>query len=213
MSSKDCRVTRSLECLLTEDLHHPPLDVSITINTSQSENFPCNSTEIYNFKKADFPQLYELLFKIDWSFLNELTDVNNACSEFYSKLNDIFDKTVPKYVPKQPKYPPWYTNNIVRDIKKKGILWKKYKQTKNNNIYREFSDIRKKIKDELKQAHENYLLKIQDNIKNDPKKFGLTLTARDGTVLFPIILHITIFNVQIPKILLMPLLPSFKLPI
>ena len=35
-----------------------------------SENFPCNSTEIYNFKKADFPQLYELLFKTDWSFLH-----------------------------------------------------------------------------------------------------------------------------------------------
>lgn len=171
LSNANCDVNRSLECLVIEDLHHPPLDISLEISSFQPENFPYNLTEMYNFKKANYPLLYESLFQTNWSFLTELNEVNIACTAFYSKLTEIFDKFVPKSIPKQPKYPTWYTNNIVRDIKKKHNLRKQYKKTKNEDDYNAFRNMREKIKQDVKQSYENYLVNIQDNIKNDPKKF------------------------------------------
>ena len=65
LASANCGVSRSLECLLMADLHHPPLDISLRVKNFQSENFPCNSTEIYQFKEANYPPLYDCLFQTD----------------------------------------------------------------------------------------------------------------------------------------------------
>ena len=74
--------------------------------------------------------LYDCLFQTDWTFLTELSDVNLACTPRYSKLTDVFDKFIPKTIPSQPKYPPWYTNSIVTDIKKKILLGKNINKLK-----------------------------------------------------------------------------------
>ncbi|KAJ8956142.1 hypothetical protein NQ317_014055 [Molorchus minor] len=194
LSNRNCNVNRSLECLLKEDNHHPPLDIYIEIDYSRSELFPCNSTATYNFKRADYPLLYDCLSKTDWLFLTDISDVNVACAAFYSKLTQIFDQYIPKTVPKKPKYPFWYTNNIVRNIKKKAILRKKYKQTKNNDIYDEFKRLRETIKLEIKQSYDNYLLGIQENIRNNPKMLWSYINGKNKCSSIPE--NITYNNVQ-----------------
>lgn len=66
-----------------------------------------SNTKKYNFRKANFPDLYNSLSEIDWSFLFTYTDVNTACNAFYEKL--VFDHHIPIYKAKKHRYPTWYT--------------------------------------------------------------------------------------------------------
>lgn len=54
----------------------------------------------FNFKKANLYQLYDDLLSINWSFLRDLHDINEACSKFYEVLcstskRSWFDCSVP----------------------------------------------------------------------------------------------------------------------
>ena len=51
---------------------------------------------MYNFRKANFPLLYELLLTENWSILERCDNVDDARQLFYNKLYMIFDLTVSK---------------------------------------------------------------------------------------------------------------------
>lgn len=44
----------------------------------------------YNFKRASFPALYALLSEIDWSFLKDVHDVNDACNRISNTLRSVY---------------------------------------------------------------------------------------------------------------------------
>lgn len=109
-TSNCCYVTRDLDPLIKEDLHHPALNIDLQLKNFSCTSFPmCNSTKLYNFKKANFPLLYNDILNIDWSYLYRIADVNLACEHFYNMLYSLFDKHVPLFKCKRFRYPNWYT--------------------------------------------------------------------------------------------------------
>ena len=84
--------------------HHPALYTELEIISS----IPTNKTFLnktasytYNFRKADFSKLYELIGDFDWEYLKCFSDINEACDYFYNALYTIFDQCVPKKIPKR----------------------------------------------------------------------------------------------------------------
>src|SRR5699024_8142738 len=72
--SQSCDVSHDPTPLITEDAFHPALYVSLNI-TNYKNDFPCNTQDkIYNFKKANFQELYQDILTIDWSFLRIHSD-------------------------------------------------------------------------------------------------------------------------------------------
>ena len=73
LQKTNCIVEKSLEVLLRADTHHPGLAISLNcgIDVSNKE-FSANNSNSFNFRKANFPLLYQQLLNVDWSFLNEL---------------------------------------------------------------------------------------------------------------------------------------------
>lgn len=185
-SNNAVTVNKSDEILLNEDAHHPALVIGCSIAKSYNHNKVGNkNTQSYNFRKANFPLLYETILHSDWSLLNNFDDVNAACCKFYEMFYEILDSNVPKFVSynnnNNNKYPPWFNGSIIRNIKLKFGLWKRYKKTGSEIVYNQFKEIRSSTKKEIDIAHKNYLRNIEYNIKTDVKSFWDYVNTKRGT--------------------------------
>ena len=173
ISNMNCEVRRDFAPLINEDLHHPSLRVNTLITDNRHINFSGNNNNIkkFNFRRADYPNLYAELLLTDWHFLNSCTDVNLACDMFYDRLTNIFEKHVPTYINHKRKYPPWYTSEIINNIKLKNYYRKKHKQTKLVNHLEQFKRLRSLVKADIQVAYKLYLDRVESNVKNDSKYF------------------------------------------
>lgn len=158
--------------LVREDMHHPALFINIELNELRHKDFSTNTSQkTYNFRKANFPELYNSLIETDWTFLEDYSDANVACEKFYDKLYSILDNHVPLYKNKTCKYPAWFTSDIINYIKLKNKHRMKYKQFKSHYDLSEFHRLRKLIKRLTNDAYKEYLKNVQDLIISDPKTF------------------------------------------
>ena len=90
LSDKQCVIVKASDVLLNEDAHHPSLEIETNcLKLCHGKYLYNGNFKTYNFRKADFYQLYSLLLNTDWSFITSCTDVDIACFFFYSKLNNI----------------------------------------------------------------------------------------------------------------------------
>lgn len=172
LCNRDCKVERAADVLTSEDLHHPALVTFYNIQNNQTRNkIKHNSDFKFNFKKANFPLLYQTLFEADWEFLTHFNEVDAACDSFYRKLNTILTTCVPKKVIYKNTYPPWFTHDLINNIKLKHKAWQKYKNIGDDVSYNEFKRIRQKVKAATDVAHKNYHRRVEDNIRRDPSAF------------------------------------------
>lgn len=140
-----CSVTRDSEPLLPEDRYHPALNISLTVKNLSYVNFPlCTSTKVYNFKRANFPMLYNDILNIDWNFLLVVNDVNRACDLFYAKLYSVFDKHIPLLKCKKFSFPCWYSKELRDLIRTKQKLHSQWKRNSTPELYYQFSNVRRR---------------------------------------------------------------------
>lgn len=171
-----CTVERGAIPLVPEDAYHPTLAIKFDPPSLsyQNINFPTNSqNKSYNFRKANFPLLYQLISETDWGFLAAFTDVNEAVSAMYVKLYGLLDRAVPPFRPQKHKYsyPCWYTGDIIRQLKEKSRLHNKWKISKSATDFNNFKALRTSIKIKIDTAYRDFVTESEVSIVNDPKKF------------------------------------------
>lgn len=173
LSTFQCHVSKSEDILLKEDIHHPSLVVTFDLGVAKPEKkFPSDFTNTFNFRRANFPLLYQQLFNTDWSFLTLYTDVDVACASFYGYLSHIFENCVPKYKSSMKRnYPPWFNATIKKDIRRKEKLWRAYKRDQDLDMLTEFKRLRAKIKLDIKNALVNFTSNAENNINSNPNTF------------------------------------------
>lgn len=186
ITNVNCEIIRDNSPLVKEDVYHPSLIISFhKIGTTQPKFSPNTDQKAYNFKKADFVSLYNSLLGLDWSFLNELEDIEVAVHEFYEQLYKSFDENVPLYKTYKRSYPPWFDANIIKNVKKKARLFKKYKKTHNEHFLQEFRELRYLVKEQISAAYNNYIDNVQASISNDPQYFWSYVHSKNGTSRIP----------------------------
>lgn len=174
-----CEVFHDNAPFVPEDIYHPALFVSIDLNLQVNINFVSNNTnKVYNFKKADFPSLYNAILNTDWIFLEHCIDVNVAADQFYKKLYEILDSHVPIYKSYKRKYPKWYTHEIISNIRKKNKHFKNYKNTKLEHHLQEFKRLRSLIKLEINLAYDTYLTNVQASINTNSEYFWSFINSK-----------------------------------
>ncbi|CAG5018970.1 unnamed protein product [Parnassius apollo] len=168
--------------LVPVDAYHPPLEISVSTNTRlrrQSDSAGSATPEIntfvgWNFNKADFLTLYSLIAAVDWTSLYEL-DLEMSLEYFYKIMNSAIDDCVPKKkrsrVNSRYIYPEWYTVEIIRDIRFKAFLHKRYKASGSKTDYEAFAQCRTKVKKMIGLAQEKYQQRVQNQMLKDPKSF------------------------------------------
>ncbi|CAF4878055.1 unnamed protein product [Pieris macdunnoughi] len=167
------------EPLVPVDDQHPPLLVCVRprVWAVSSRDDAAKTDERllqWNFKKADFNALYSKVREVDWSDVYS-SDLNLSLNCFYYKLNSVFEECVPKNSRNlgysRYLYPKWYTKEVIKKIKQKASLHKRYKVTKSPGDYKEFSCCRAEVKKLIALALENYTKAVKSNVIEDPKSF------------------------------------------
>lgn len=160
------------------DKYHPPLDINIFIAGIGRSNLPepsnIDSRTDWNYSRADFDTLYELIVKIDWNFVLKENDVDKAVKVLYDLLYACIDLCVPKKNRKAiatRRYPIWYTREMITDIALKASLHKIWKTYGDPHAYRFFSALREDLKLRSLKAYNSFMDNIQADLKKEPRNF------------------------------------------
>lgn len=186
------------EGIVPLDSYHPPLDINIKIavrTSSISKIGPSNISDAmdWNFAKADYSRIAELLSGTNWEAVTDAKDVKTATNNFYKIIYEIFNSGVPKKLrpnKSSNRYPVWFDRNIIRDIKRKTQLHRALKRGKSDDTGRLHSNIRASLKKRVDEAYNAYMERIEKNLKHKPQQFWSHVSGLRGKGAFePGILH------------------------
>ena len=157
--------------VLTDHFNSDHFPVSFNIKLLSGRPRKSVSRKNYNFKKADFTALNELLKYIPWNcaFLEEDVDI---CTE---RVNDLLlaaaDMCIPTFTVKKKTNPPWITKEVLNKIKKKKRLWRKLKAHPSEILSRKFKELRRSVKQLVRSEYKRYLEHLSSQLKVNPKRF------------------------------------------
>ena len=127
--------------------------------------------EVFNYHKAEYDKICEELELVDWEKQLQGSDVEEMWQNIKEELIKCRREYVPKRKIKRRKFPFWMKGHIVRMIKAKNKMWKRFKERPSYENQRNYNEMRNKVTFEIRQAKSNFELKLAENIKEDPKTF------------------------------------------
>lgn len=177
-------VTKNSNPLVDEDRYHPSLNIEIV--DLYVTHLKENSQTFYNFRKGSYDEINCFLKQHDWSALLNTGSVDDALTYFYSILNESIRLFVPQYIKKSTvSYPNWYSNALIKIIREKNKVHKKWKKSNNPRDYDEFSMLRKRQQRVQKECYNNFITRSECNIKNNPKYFWTYVKSKRGGSAYP----------------------------
>ncbi len=130
---------------------------------------------VWNFKRADFLKLNDLILNEDWSILNN-GNVDDAAEMFTLTFIDLAKQCIPyREVTIRPNDKPWYNSEIRRTTKQRDKARKKAIETGGIDDWNKYKSFRNKVNNMKKYARESFYNDIEFNItdafSNDKKYF------------------------------------------
>lgn len=151
------------------DAHHPPFEINIKIKDIKFIS-PIKTTKL-NYFKADYELINYELDLIDWSMELEIRDINGQINRFYTIVNDIIQRFTPVLLPKDDKFPKWFSSKLIQLIDDKNYFHDKYKQTNTEYFNDLFKSKRREVKYELRACENKYTASIEQTMKTNTKAF------------------------------------------
>lgn len=168
-----------------EDRYHPTLEITYsspcsTLNSRQHEKIFC-------FKRTNYDALSTALCQINWNdvFALHNDNLDQMLNSFYSLLNECLLKSVPKSLVLISNGPPWNSQFLTNLKNKKNKAYKKYKKHATSFNYMKYSIARSEYNMANRYAYNNYLYKIKNNLKSDPKSFYRFVNSKRRSNEFP----------------------------
>lgn len=160
--------------LVKIDRFHPPFKLSYSYYSNP--NISSNSirvSESFNFPKGDYLGLFNHFNRFDWSDVLNEPNVNKAASKFTSVVQSGIEKFIPKRNVRKSKlkYPTWFSPETIRLLKHKERCHRKYKKSKSNRHYQEFSQYRWLSKRSISQDECQRDANIQGDFIHNRRKF------------------------------------------
>lgn len=165
--------------LIIPDRAHPPfiiemLDLSITPLIEAPSLKP-------NFRKGDYVQINSYLNDINWYEQFKNLSVDEAVKIFYKHIKECIDNHIPfKVNNTKYSYPVWYSPALIKIIREKSSAHKRWKKTRNQLEYDEFSLLRARQKRIQAQCFKKYLISMQLNMRRNPKAFWTYIKSLRG---------------------------------
>lgn len=156
---------RNSSSFVPVDVYHPPTQFLVNQNVKFLDE---TEHRQYNFRKANYEQVIEAIGGINWNFIH-LLSADQALHQFYNLINGIIRGFVPLY--RENKHPSWYNLELIKLLKKKDSLRRKWKRNSTTENYDRYSDLRAQYKIKIKTCYKQYIQYLQDNIKNNIKLF------------------------------------------
>jgi len=152
------------------DKHHPALLCPFPHNQLKKEKLESNITG-FNFKKANFEQMYTDLSRLNWNQPSHLNDVNEALGQFYKMIYTTMSLCVPRKKCNSNKY-YLFTYNIIQKLKIKTYHHRKMETSVDVAFYRDkFRILRRELKSEISLAYKFFIESSKYSINKDPRQF------------------------------------------
>lgn len=196
LTNIDSKIEKAVDILINEDSHHPALTALLNVTLQCGINKQKTNIIHYNFRKANYIDLYQCLAEVNWNFLNDFSDINLACEQFYDKIYEILDTFVPKTKKHKRNYPPWFSSQIIKNINSKHRAWKKYKTHGDIQSLNEFKSLRKQIKDSIDNAYKKYCKALEEDICDNPQKFWQFINNKRKMSSIPTSMHYNGANIE-----------------
>lgn len=177
--------SKPLDLVLTNDLSasvslvenpvsstHQALEVTVFLVCVKSSEVSIRAT--YNFKKADFLIILQLLACLSWNNLDHFVTVNDALSHFYDIIFAVISDCVPLVKYNASKFPHWYNSELITLVKEKEKARKRFincGRDKCSDAYKSFCALRAEVKNMQKKCHTDYVHQVGNDIKDNPKRF------------------------------------------
>lgn len=171
--------------ILKEDIYHPSLCIDATDITYTP--LPTASIKKYIFTKGDYGKINEFLSSVDWEVEFDGKSIDEAVTSFYNNLNHSIDLHVPIARIKTSRriFPSWYSSSLIKIIKEKDKMHKKWKAYQNPRDYDEFCLIRARYHRVHNACYNKFLCLNQIKITHDPKRFWTFVKSKRGQDTYP----------------------------
>ena len=123
----------------------------------------------YNFKKADYTMINEIISSIDWDYELQNADVDTQLSILSGLLQDIIQTFVPLAKSTQPNKPPWSTPVLRTFINKKKRLYRNLRGNPTPSNMAKFQEAREEAIQHIQQARDSYESNLIHQSKTQPK--------------------------------------------
>lgn len=184
-------VNEPLEIISKLDKLHPPLVISINMNsnlTTESEQNKPRSD--YNFFKADYSKIIASLEAIDWCKLwGNTMEVDEMISIFYDKLSSIFNSYIPKHQCKPSSLPIWFKRRTRKLLVEKNKIRARYRTYKNPRDRYEFEILRTRCRVELNDCYREYCVLTEENIQRNSRAFWRFLKEKKQNTSIPSLVY------------------------
>ncbi|XP_050515099.1 uncharacterized protein LOC126890284 [Diabrotica virgifera virgifera] len=179
-----CNVYQAIDYVVPMDNHHPPLIIDFSIKKEFNE-IKIDSKQNFNFKRANFIELYNELYLSDWSFLSTDLDINSNLNAFYQYIHSIFSKHIPLKKKQTKRYPFWFNGDLINLLNTKNRAWNAYKKSRNIQNYTEFKRIRSEFKYFNQIIYKRYVSQLELNLKQDPRSFWSFINSKKTNCSIP----------------------------
>lgn len=180
-------VARSQDVLSRIDLHHPPLDVTLTIGNLKLLKPSIKQFRI--FRKGNYDRINSLISNIDWVSLFNNLNVNDSVKLFYFQINKIISEIIPISNCKLSRFPVWYSMDLIKLIGFKFTIRKKFKKYNDPDYGNLFKVLRRFVKREIARCYALYIESVESSIQKNPKKFWSFTKAIKKSGLLPQIMR------------------------
>jgi len=167
-------VDKSIVPLVSEDPHHPALDIKLNIRDTPIPSMTkCEKYKRFDFKSANLANLYHEIGNISWHDVYSSDNVNYALDAFYCKLYAAIHKHVPikslNY--KYQTFPTWFSISTIKLISTKNNVIRRLRMRRSQYLKYRVNNLKRTLKQKIKDDYQLFISKCVKEMKHNPRSF------------------------------------------
>lgn len=199
--ANNCIVSESHHLLSHLDCYHPPLSITFSYD---NVNKALNSEYSYrfNFRKVNFTELNNSFSKVNFQHIFDCKHIkiDDAVAQFYGKIFNCFQQSVP-FVPQKnfSSSPPWYNKDLRELRNKRNKLWSAYLKSRSDSDFHNYQNAYTHFSELCETLYQSYLNQMQYNLISDPKSFFHFINVKKKSDSYPHTLNLDDNSSDNPK--------------
>lgn len=185
--SSDCLadVNNCTVPLLPVDSHHPPLEISLPMQTVRRDSIVSErqNERPLNFRKINFAALSEYLLTVDWNTIFNSNDVNEMAENFCSILNEWLFSNVPRARPLVS--PAWSNSRLIALKRVRNACQRKLRHHRTLENKRRFQQASNAYRFMNATLYKSYVMRMQRSLRRNPHGFWRFVNSKRKSTVIP----------------------------
>lgn len=118
-------------------------------------------TVFWNYRRADFEKANQLLSDVDWNSLFESGDINFIWDCWKKKFFTVMEECIPKTSCRIPTSVPWMSCSIIRKIRKRNSVYKKFRLNSSPALWNKYKRLRNETVNLIRSSRRLFISSLQ----------------------------------------------------